>query len=124
MQFRYKLAKETFKNKKIPPKKVLGEDSISADQRGDHTWTDSQLLSLDKETKRVEPTLKPKEVSRRDLFSFARLTDFAEAVEKEEKKLSKNKKSESDTGEAETPATEAPAVESGERAWLFCQRFR
>jgi len=113
MQFRYKLAKETFKNKKIPPKKVPGEDSISADQRGDNTsWTDSQLLSLDKETKRVEPALKPKEVSRRDLFSFARLTDFAEAVEKEEKKLHKNKKAESDTGEPETTATETPAAEA------------
>ncbi len=119
MQFRYKLAKETFKNKKIPPKKVPGEDSISADQRGDNTsWTDSQLLSLDKETKRVEPALKSKEVSRRDLFSFARLTDFADAVEKEEKKLPKKKKAESDarkpeaTEKTETTATEAPAVEA------------
>lgn len=107
MQFRYKLAKETFKNKKIPPKKVPGEDSISADQRGDHTWTDSQLLSLDKETKRVEPKAEPKEVSRRDLFSFARLTDFTSAVEEEEKKLSKNKKVESDIEEQETTAIEA-----------------
>jgi len=107
MQFRYKLAKETFKNKKIPPKKVPGEDSISADQRGDHTWTDSQLLSLDKETKRVEPKAEPKEVSRRDLFSFTRLTDFASAVEEEEKKLSKNKKVESDIEEQETTAIEA-----------------
>jgi len=113
MQFRYKLAKETFKNKKIPPKKVPGADSISADQRGDHTsWTDSQLLSLDKETKRVEPTVEPKEVSRRDLFSFARLTDFADAVEEKEKKLPKNKKAKADAEEPETSAIEqAPAVD-------------
>jgi len=111
MQFRYKLAKETFKNKKIPPKKVPGEDSISADQRGDHTWTDSQLLSLDKETRRVEPKAEPKEVSRRDLFSFARLTDFADAVKEGEKKLPKNKKVESDTEEQETTAEEIPADE-------------
>ncbi len=112
MQFRYKLAKETFKNKKIPPKKVPGEDSISADQRGDHTWSDSQLLSLDKETKRIEPKAEPKEVSRRDLFSFARLADFADAVEKEENKLPKYKKVESNTGEPGTTAVEAPAVEA------------
>lgn len=110
MQFRYKLAKETFKNKKIPPKKVPGEDSISADQRGDHTWSDSQLLSLDKDTKRVEPTAEPKEVSRRDLFSFARLTEFAGAVEEEEKKLPKKKKTEADAEEAEATET-SPALE-------------
>ena len=112
MQFRYKLAKETFKNKKIPPKKVPGEDSISADQRGDHTWSDSQLLSLDKETKRVEPKAEPKEVSRRDLFSFARLTDFADAVEKEDKKLHKNTNVESETEEPETTATKDTPTET------------
>ena len=112
MQFRYKLAKETFKNKKIPPKKVPGEDSISADQRGDDTsWSDSQLLSLDKDTKRVEPKAEPKAVSRRDLFSFARLTDFANAVEEGEKKLPKKKKVESDTEEQETTGAEIPADE-------------
>jgi ferredoxin-type protein NapG len=112
MKFRYKLAKETFKNKKIPPKKVPGEDSISADQRGDDTsWSDSQLLSLDKETKRVEPTVEnPKEVSRRDLFSFGRLTDFADAVEEEEKKLPKKKKTKPETEEPEN--SEAPPVDS------------
>ncbi len=133
MQFRYKLAKETFKNKKIPPKKVPGEDSISADQRGDHTWTDSQLLSLDKDTKRVEPTAEPKEVSRRDLFSFARLTEFAGAVEEEEKKLPKKKKVEADAQEAEAtetsptleapteemPSKEAPAPEPKEKKGFF-----
>jgi ferredoxin-type protein NapG len=113
MQFRYKLAKETFKNKKIPPKKVPGEDSISHDQRGDDTsWSDSQLLSLDKETKRVEPTAEPKEVSRRDLFSFGRLTDFADAVEEEEKKLPNKQKVNPDTEEPET--TEALADDSPE----------
>jgi len=81
MDFRYKLAKKTFKNKKIPPKKVLGEESISQDQRGNDAWTDSKLLSLDKETKREEAPKQDKEVSRRDLFSFGRLSDFSEAVE-------------------------------------------
>ncbi len=114
MQFRYKLAKETFKNKKIPPKKVPGEESISADQRGDHTWTDSQLLSLDKETKRVEPKAEPKEVSRRDLFSFGRLTDFANAVEEGEKKLAKNKQAKPDVEEPEAVEETATTTEETE----------
>jgi len=66
---------------------------------------------MDKETKRVEPTIgEPKEVSRRDLFSFARLTDFADAVEEEEKKLPKKKKAKPDPEESEN--SEAPADES------------
>ena len=81
MDFRYKLAKKTFKNKKIPPKKVLGEESISADQRGNDAWTDSNLLSLDKDTKRQEAPKENRELSRRDLFSFGRLSDFSDAVE-------------------------------------------
>ncbi len=134
MKFRYKLAKETFKNKKIPPRKVPGEDSISADQRGDDTsWSDSQLLSLDKETKRVEPKSEPKEVSRRDLFSFARLTDFADAVEEEEKKLPKKKQGSEEPDEAEettaleTVSEELTVSESGEKKGFFkriVHRFR
>jgi ferredoxin-type protein NapG len=127
MQFRYKLAKKTFKGKKIPQKKASGEENISADQRGDHTWTDSQLLSLDKTTKRVEP--KPQEtqeVSRRELFSFGRVADFAEAVEESEKKLPKVKQADS---EASTPvedetapnesAPEPPALETQEKKGFF-----
>ncbi len=44
MQFRTKLDKKLFKNKKIPPKIQTNEDLISADQRGDHTSTDPGLL--------------------------------------------------------------------------------
>jgi ferredoxin-type protein NapG len=46
------------------------------------------------------------------LFSFARLTDFANALEKDEKKLPKNTKGESDTGEPETTATEDLPLET------------
>ncbi len=122
MQFRYKLAKETFKNKKIPAKKAPGEDNIAADQRGNDASIDGQLLSLDQDAKveRPEPKLPPttKEVSRRDLFSFGRLTDFAEAVEEGEKKAPKKKASPSPEEAqeveetAETPeAAESEAVE-------------
>jgi len=125
MQFRYKLAKETFKNKKIPPQKAPGEDNISADQRGDHTWSDSQLLSLDKTTKRTEKKDEvSREVSRRELFSFGRLTDFADAVEEGEKNLPKAKKADS---EATAPAEEetgpqestAPVPETQEKKGFF-----
>ncbi len=118
MQFRYKLAKETFKNKKIPPKKAPGEDNISADQRGNDASIDGKLLSLDKDTKldRSEPA-KPatsREVSRRDLFSFGRLTDFAEAVEEGEQALPKKKKAQAPEEEtSETKSAEAP-VETAE----------
>jgi MauM/NapG family ferredoxin protein len=116
MQFRYKLAKETFKGKKPPKKKAPGEDNISADQRGDHTWTDSQLLSLDKTTKRVEP--KPeetKEMSRRELFSFGRISDFAEAVEESEKNAPKVKKDDSEESapvDGETDSQEIASQDS------------
>lgn len=104
MQFRYQLDKKTFKNKKIPPKKVAGEEHISADQRGDHSSDEVSLLSLDKDAKRKpEAPREDKEVSRRDLFSFGRLSDYAEAVEEAEKKAPK-------TAPAKA-ATPAPAEE-------------
>ena len=80
MKFRYQLAKKTFKGKKIVEKGV--EDLISEDQRGNDSSSEiPSPLSLDKEAiTPVEPE-EPKEVSRRDLFSFGRLGDFAEAVE-------------------------------------------
>jgi len=72
MDFRYRLAKKTFKNKKIPQKRATGMDVISHDQRGDDSSPEISPLSLDKQT--ITPKPKPqkeeKEVSRRDLFSF------------------------------------------------------
>ena len=125
MQFRYKLAKETFKGKKPPKKRASGEDNISADQRGDHTWTDSQLLSLDKTTKRVEPKLEEtKEVSRRELFSFGKLTDFVDAVEEGEKNLPKAKKADSEVstpveGETDPQELAAPVPEPQAKKGFF-----
>ena len=93
MKFRYSLAKKTFKGKKIVERGV--EDLISEDQRGNDSSADvPSPLSLDKEAVTpVEPE-EPKEVSRRDLFSFGRLGDFAEAVEEDRKKQSKKPKKE------------------------------
>ena len=112
MQFRYKLAKETFKNKKIPAKKAPGEDNIAADQRGNDASIDGQLLSLDKDAKLERPEAAAprtaKEVSRRDLFSFGRLSDFADAVEEGEKTLPKKQTPPPAEAATETKETTAP----------------
>ena len=114
MKFRYSLAKKTFKGKKIVERGV--EDLISEDQRGNDSSGDvPSPLSLDKEAiTPVEPE-EPKEVSRRDLFSFGRLGDFAEAVEEDRKNLSKKprkKKVEESSDEPEKNQEETPVTES------------
>ena len=116
MKFRYSLAKKTFKGKKIVERGV--EDLISEDQRGNDSSADvPSPLSLDKEAiTPVEPE-EPKEVSRRDLFSFGRLGDFAEAVEEDRKNLSKKprkKKVEESSDEPEKNQEETPVTESTE----------
>ena len=72
MDFRYRLAKKTFKNKKIPQKRVTGMDVISQDQRGDDSSPEVSPLSLDRQTITPKPQLpeEEKQLSRRDLFSF------------------------------------------------------
>ena len=72
MDFRYRLAKKTFKNKKIPQKRAVGMDVISQDQRGDDSSPEVSPLSLDRQTITPKPHLpeEVKQLSRRDLFSF------------------------------------------------------
>ena len=72
MDFRYRLAKKTFKNKKIPQKRAAGMDVISQDQRGDESSPEVSPLSLDRQTITPKPQLpeEEKQLSRRDLFSF------------------------------------------------------
>ena len=117
MKFRYQLAKKTFKGKKVVESGV--EDLISEDQRGNDSSADiPSPLSLDKEAiTPVEPE-EPKEVSRRDLFSFGRLGDFAEAVEEDRKKQPKKRKKNNATEDEETdelePAGELDKAESSE----------
>jgi len=124
MKFRYQLAKKTFKGKKIVEKGV--EDLISEDQRGNDSSADiPSPLSLDKEAVTpVEPE-EPKEVSRRDLFSFGRLGDFAEAVEEDKKKQpkKKNKKETSeDEGKEELEPDIADAVTEEEPSEPFSEQ--
>ena len=72
MDFRYRLAKKTFKNKKIPQKRAPGMDVISQDQRGDDSSPEISPLSLDRQAITPKPQLpeEEKQLSRRDLFSF------------------------------------------------------
>jgi ferredoxin-type protein NapG len=72
MDFRYRLAKKTFKNKKIPQKRAPGMEVISPDQRGDDSSPEISPLSLDKHTitQKPKPPEEEKQLSRRDLFSF------------------------------------------------------
>tara|TARA_A100001037_G_scaffold216817_1_gene194660 strand:- start:95 stop:1393 length:1299 start_codon:yes stop_codon:yes gene_type:complete len=114
MKFRYSLAKKTFKGKKIVERGV--EDLISEDQRGNDSSADvPSPLSLDKKAVTpVEPE-EPKEVSRRDLFSFGRLGDFAEAVEEDRKnqpKKPRKEKVEESSDEPEKNQEETPVTES------------
>ena len=117
MKFRYQLAKKTFKGKKVVESGV--EDLISEDQRGNDSSADiPSPLSLDKETiTSVEPE-EPKEVSRRELFSFGRLGDFAEAVEEDRKKQPKKRKKNNAHEDEETdelePVDELDKAESSE----------
>lgn len=111
MKFRYNLAKKTFKGKKVVERGV--EDLIDEDQRGNHSSADVQSpLSLDKETVTpVEPE-EPKEVSRRDLFSFGRLGDFAEAVEEDRQKQPKKSKEKNSESEDSLEGDESATAES------------
>jgi ferredoxin-type protein NapG len=116
MKFRYSLAKKTFKGKKVVERGV--EDLIDEDQRGNHSSGDdvSSPLSLDKETVTpVEPE-EPKEVSRRDLFSFGRLGDFAEAVEEDRQKQPKKSKKKKPDEETQELEADELAVEASESA--------
>ncbi|KMP10495.1 hypothetical protein UZ36_07435 [Candidatus Nitromaritima sp. SCGC AAA799-C22] len=83
MDFRYRLAKKTFKNKKVPQKRATGMDNISLDQRGNDSSPEISPLSLDKNTitPKPKPPEKEKEISRRNLFSFGRMMGFAESIE-------------------------------------------
>ena len=117
MKFRYQLAKKTYKGKKIVESGV--EDLISEDQRGNESSADiPSPLSLDKEAITPVEAEEPREVSRRDLFSFGRLGDFAEAVEEDRKKQPKKSKKNNIPEDEETdelePTEELNRTESSE----------
>ena len=91
MKFRHHLAKKTFKGKKKNTERGV-EDLIDPDQRGNQSSAEveTNILSLDKETITPEPVAEePREMSRRDIFSFGNFLDFGTAVEDEAQKSAK-----------------------------------
>ena len=119
MDFRYRLAKKTFKGKKIPQKRATGMEQISHDQRGDDASPEISPLILDRETITPKPQApeEKKEVSRRDLFSFGRFLDFAESVEEKpaaEKEEGLEEKLEEELEESEKVTEEVEAADPPE----------
>ncbi|MBT3923237.1 MAG: 4Fe-4S dicluster domain-containing protein [Nitrospina sp.] len=116
MKFRHHLAKKTFKGKKKNTERGV-EDLIDPDQRGNHSSAEIEPnpLSLDRETitpkEPVEET--PREMSRRDMFSFGNFLDFGTAVEDEAQQSGKSKIIQEDE-EVEDPAESAEEIESVE----------
>ncbi len=120
MSLRYKLSKERFKGKKLPPKIVTNEDHISLDQRGDHSSTDKKNpLSLDKITATLSKPLEDNDISRRGLLgSLDKLKKYAEESDAKDRQKLKRKKirlkdreEEEETSDAEEEPGEAEAVE-------------
>ena len=111
MKFRHNLAKETFKGKKKNTERGV-EDLIDLDQRGNHSSAihEPSPLSLDKETITPQPVEdEPKEMSRRDMFSFGNFLDFGAAVEDEAEAKKPGKKKTPPIEDEE--AIEEPAAE-------------
>ncbi|MFQ5673930.1 MAG: 4Fe-4S dicluster domain-containing protein [Nitrospinales bacterium] len=124
MDFRYKLARETFKNKKIPPKRGLGESTVSEDQRGSHSSTeaarDPHLLSLDRETATPRQEKPEKEVSRRGLFDFLReLETPEEKPEGTQKPRAEKPAPENDTDIADSSDSSSPNTEPAPKPGIF-----
>lgn len=116
MKFRHSLAKETFKGKKKNTERGV-EDHIDPDQRGNHSSASHEPspLSLDKETITPQPVEEePKEISRRDIFSFGNFLDFGAAVE-DEAGVKKSGKKES-SPQDEEPEAIAELTESADEA--------
>ncbi|SVD40219.1 uncharacterized protein METZ01_LOCUS393073, partial [marine metagenome] len=111
MDFRYRLAKKTFKNKKIPQKRAPGMDVISNDQRGDDSSPEISPLSLDKHTITPKPKLpeEEKQLSRRDLFSFGNF--MKSAAELDVKPIEEQSNEETDDSTPSDDCIETPAVE-------------
>ena len=113
MDFRYRLAKKTFKNKKIPQKRAPGMDVISHDQRGDDSSPEISPLSLDKHTitQKPPPPEEEKQLSRRDLFSFGSF--MKSAAELETKPIDEIGEEEPETSPQSNYSLEASSDESG-----------
>ncbi len=93
MSLRYKLNKDKFKGKKLPPKIKTNEDHISEDQKGNHSSDDKDLLSLHKLKASLKKPIEQQEISRRGLFgSLNQLKEYADESDRKEKERKKIKR--------------------------------
>ncbi len=93
MSLRYKLNKDKFKGKKLPPKIQTNEDHISEDQKGNYSSDDKDLLSLHKLKASLKKPIEQQEVSRRGLLgSLNQLKEYADESDKKEKERKKIKR--------------------------------
>lgn len=116
MSLRYRLSKERFKGKKLPPKIVTNEDHISLDQRGDDSSTDKKSpLSLDKITSTISKPFEDNDISRRGLLgTLNKLKQYAEESDAKDQQILKRKKILLKDPEEEEEETAVAEEESGE----------
>ncbi|MGP0565683.1 MULTISPECIES: 4Fe-4S dicluster domain-containing protein [unclassified Nitrospina] len=120
MSLRYRLNKERFKGKKLPPKIRTNEDHVSEDQRGDLTSSDMEFEAVRRFKDAVKKPIEESEFSRRGLFSHLnRLKEYSDESERLEaeknptKKKKRKKKNKAKVEEGiETGVAEA-AADSG-----------
>jgi len=127
MSLRYRLNKEMFKGKKVPPKVRTNEDHISPDQRGNVSSTDPEFDAVYRFKEAFKRPIEESEFSRRGLFSHLnRFKEYAEESEKLEnagkvkvkkkRKKKKVKKAGAETEAALTESAEAVEETAGESA--------
>ena len=116
MSLRYRLSKERFKGKTLPPKIVTNEDHISLDQRGDDSSTDKKSpLSLDKITSTISKPFEDNDISRRGLLgTLNKLKQYAEESDAKDQQILKRKKILLKDPEEEEEETAVAEEESGE----------
>ncbi|CAI2718870.1 4Fe-4S dicluster domain-containing protein [Nitrospina watsonii] len=114
MSLRYRLNKEMFKGKKLPPKIRTNEDHISPDQRGDLSSTDTEFDAVHRFKEAIKRPIEESGFSRRGLFSHLnKLKEYSDESERIEaghlpaKKKKRKKKKKAKAGEetAETVET-------------------
>ncbi|MFQ5482846.1 MAG: 4Fe-4S dicluster domain-containing protein, partial [Nitrospinaceae bacterium] len=114
MSLRYRLDKERFKGKKLPPKIQTNEDHISPDQRGDHSSLDDPYSEGG-----IKHLLKQKlaqetgSMSRRGLFSgLNQLKQYSDEAEASLQPAAPTRKKKKSKKKRKTPAPENAAAES------------
>lgn len=115
MSLRYRLNKEMFKGKKVPPKIRTNEDHISPDQRGNLSSVDPEFDAVYRFKEAFKRPIEESEFSRRGLFSHLnRFKEYAEESERIEnagkvkiKKKRKKKKVKKIGEDAQAGLTEA-----------------